>query len=71
MNLEVDRISVKLDNDEFNCVVCLEIAIEAYSCSQCGKLLCKIDALRCGKNCPHCRGHRTITSSPFARRIIS
>ena len=44
-------------DDEFICVICLEVAREPFQHEECGKLLCKecLEEYGRDKPCPHCK----------------
>lgn len=56
------------DSEKFDCIVCYNIAHDAFSCLKCGTILCK-ECKNHVRECPVCReGHkRKIHPNLFAR----
>ena len=57
-------------NDSLNCVVCLELAIDAMECRECACIMCK-KCTTSMTSCPLCRKTGTIKDSAFARKMIN
>jgi hypothetical protein len=57
-------------HEDLNCLVCMEIALGAYGCSQCGTLVCAVDFPKFKPpKCPVCNvGEFKVNH--FARRMI-
>ncbi len=51
------------NEEDLQCVICYELAINTYDCSVCKKLLCKGCAEGVNQLCPMCRATNTIKAN--------